>query len=223
MSNFECGYCHREFVREGAFLKHECTQMKRAKEIQTPLGQAAYSYYGKWMRSYRRQVPTIQVFMTSKYYNTFINFTKHTHKVNMADVDIFIRLMKTKDIAPGLWTKDAAYSLYLAHLDRTVDPMEMAQITIDELWDYAEDKRISVSKVFSVMEIHECMDMIRQRKLTPWILLKCSSFGDLIRRATPEQCTLIEDLIRPMYWKYRFDKNPEVVQQMSRIVEAMEL
>jgi hypothetical protein len=204
-------------------MKHECKQMKRAKEIQTPLGQAAYSYYSKWMRSYNRRAPTIQVFSTSKYYATFITITKHFQKVQLADVDIFIRLMRTKDIAPNLWTKDAAYSLYLAHLDRTADPMDMAQITIDELWDLSEERGCEITGVFGVMEIHECMELIRKRKLTPWILLRCSTFGNLMRRASQEERKLLEELIRPAYWKYRFDKSPETVTQMTRIVQAMGL
>ena len=223
MSNFECGYCHNTFVREGAFIKHKCKQMKRAEEIQTPLGQAGYSFYGKWNRAYNRRVPAIQQFVDSKFYTVFVNCAKHHTLVKLADVDLFIKLMKQKDLPPNMWRRDEVYSLYLEYLDRQCDPIDRARITMNELCDIAEELQVPLDQVFTKFSVSETMELIRQRKLTPWILLKSSSFKQLLIRASPEERSIFENLIRPAYWRFKFDQQPEIVAIMTALVSEMNI
>ena len=74
--DFVCTFCGKHYQRETAYMKHECKQMKRDAQIKTPIGQAAYSYYSKWMRAHRKMIPAIENFMTSKYYTSFIKFAE---------------------------------------------------------------------------------------------------------------------------------------------------
>lgn len=221
--NYQCGYCHRYFSRETAFMKHECKAMKRSSEIQTPLGQAAYSLYGKWMRSYNRNVPTIQVFSTSKYYSTFVKIAEFVKGVKLVDVDAFVRLMKDKEIQPSLWTDDRSYVMFIEYMDRHVDPMTRVEITVTELQDMAEELSCDISEVMDHMTPYECIELLRSRVLTPWILPHMDQFKRLFLRSGPEQRQLLETLIRPAYWQLQFSRNPGIVTAITEVARSLNL
>lgn len=223
MKNFECAYCKTGYVRESAFMKHECKQMLRAKEIQTPVGQSAYSIYCKWMRSYNRNAPNIQVFLTSKYYTNFIKISKYFVKVNIVDIDMFIRLMKMKELGPNLWLRDDVYSLYLDFVDRLSDPYDMVKLSINELMDISEEYSCDVSDVFSHVSTSEILDLIRQRRLSPWLLLRSAKFKQLLIQSTTEETSIFENLIKPAYWSYKFKQHPEVLTAVKMCVSELGL
>ena len=80
---WECKFCGTRFKLENRYMVHRCKAMKRDEQIRTPLGQSAWSYYQKWMKAYRRAVPSIETFLTSNFYTTFIKFAKFAQKVGL--------------------------------------------------------------------------------------------------------------------------------------------
>lgn len=221
--NFECGYCHRTFVRENAFMKHRCKTMIRAEEIVTPQGQTAYNYYAKWMHSYKRKVPTIQVFTTSRYYTTFFKFADFAKRMDLMNIDTFIRYMKIKDIQPSLWMHDRTYVLYLEYVDNHISPMDRVSYMLNELQDYAEEFGCDISEVLDNMTPNECMDEIRKRVFTPWLLSHMTQFKRMVLRCSSEERKIMEDLIRPPYWKLQFNKQPESVEVIKTIAKEFKL
>jgi len=221
--NFECGYCHRQFTREGAFMKHECKTMIRAREIHTIPGQMAYGFYVKWMKAMDRKCPTIQVFSTSKYYTTFMKFAKFVTTVNLVDVDLYITTMTEKQLQPSTWTLNAAYVYYLEYLDKAVDPMDRVEYMIKELHDLAEDKSCEMSVVLDNMTPNECLDLIRSRTFTGWLLLNMRQFRTLVKRCNSEQKTLFESVMRPAYWHGMFKQRPDIVKAVQQIVKTFDL
>jgi hypothetical protein len=67
------------------------------------------------------------------------------------------------------------------------------------------------------------MELIRQRKLTPWILMKSARFKQLLVRGSEEEVAIFQNLIRPPYWRYKFDKSPETVEIMEQLVASFNL
>jgi hypothetical protein len=190
--------------------------MERDEEVRTPIGQAAHSFYCKWMKAYKRMAPDIAAFLTSKYYMSFIRFAKYVKSVKLADVDEFILLMKDRDISPTIWTNEQAYSLYLEYLDKVIAPSKQAQITINTLFNIADEYDVEVNKVFTVLHPSEVLQYIRERKFSPWILLHSKEFEKLMLRCDTEQRKLFGDLMRPNYWRLKFSQKPETVELMRR-------
>jgi hypothetical protein len=222
-ANFECKFCHKVYVREDAYMKHECKQMKRAAEIKTAIGQSAYLYYSKWMNMNKRKAPTIEVFTTSRYYNAFIKFAEYVKRINIHDVDAFLSLVVERDLAPTMWTNDKVYVLYIEYLDRKVGPMRQANTTIQTFFNIADAAECDVSEIFDYVSPAEVIQMLRQRRLSPWLLLNSGKFKQMFVACTPEQRSIFEDLIRPMFWKIRFQKHPETVDYMKRYISELGL
>lgn len=218
---WECGYCLKQFQRESAFLRHKCPEMERAEKTQSIQGQAAYVYYSEWMKAYKRKVPPIETFTTSRYFNSFVKFAVYVKKLNIARPDAFVRLMKEKDISPMLWTRDECYTMYLEWNDRRSAPMEQAEITIKTIIDITDAANIEPAEVFNVMHPREIVQLVRLRKLSPWILLCSTAFKDLLTRMEDHDKEELLNVIGYNYWATKFEQNPEIVEQMKVFAKEM--
>ena len=221
---FQCKFCEQRFHLETRFLKHHCKQMQRDEEFRTTEGQAAWQYYQKWMRVYRRTVPKSSAFLHSKFYNCFIRFARFVKKVNLPDPELFIWLMKEKDFSPTIWHDDKVYALYLEFLDRRAPPIKQARITINTLFDIATSNDCEVSEVFDKLTSNEVIHLLRQRRLSPWILLNSQVFTQFfINKVVGEERIIMESIIRPDYWHEKFSSSPEDVERMKLYVAELSL
>jgi len=222
---YECEHCHTSFVREVNYLKHKCTQMVREEEINTPRGQAAYSLYGRWLKSHNRAIPTVNTFLTSKVYSTFIEFAAFIKKVKIPDTDLFIRLMKDRSIHPQLWLHDSVYALYMEYLDAQVSPVQHMKYTVDTLYKLADIFECEVKQLFHELTVSELSQLIRERRISPWILLHSREFKKLLIKINPDERSVFETLIRPGYWTFVLDKNSNKkhVELAKNIVEGLKI
>lgn len=223
-TRFQCKFCQQRFVHEDRFLNHKCKQMIRDEQVRSTEGQAAWVYYQEWMKSYQRIVPNIKSFLHSKYFNAFYRFALFVKTVRMPDTTMFIKMMREKDISPTIWTNDQVYSLYLEYLDRRGKPEKHAEITINTLFDIAEDNDVDIKDVFTITAPNQIIQLLRQRKISPWILLNSSKFATFfVQRTNPEERIIIESIIRPTYWKTKFEKHPDVIKKMKKYVQELHL
>ena len=224
MDPYECAFCHATFVVEGKYMKHYCDKQLRVDTMKTITGQNMYSYYSKWMISYHRIVPKHESFLSSKYYMAFSRFNEFVNRVNIPDVDMFITLMREKEICPTIWANDQVYSIYLEHIDRRATPSEQAKITIQTLFKVAEAADCDTSEVFDVLTPNDVIQFLRTRQLSPWLLLLSPKFKHfLVNKTTPEQRIVLEAIIRPHYWKAKFEKNAGDVLTIKKYITALNL
>jgi len=222
--DFQCKFCHRGFVIESRFLAHRCKKMIRAEEIKTPIGQAAWSYYQKWMKAYRRMVPPIKSFLNSKKYVSFVKFAKFVQKTQIPDTNAFIWLMKEKDIDPTIWTNDQVYSQYIEFLDRRASPYNQAKLTVTTLYKVADAADVEVPDLFDFLESNEVIQLFRQRRLSPWLMLHSSKFRKFfVSKLSNEQQIILETIIRPRYWSEKFKNNPKAVEDMKKYIRELNL
>lgn len=218
---FECKYCMKVFKRESSFMKHRCADMARADDIRTPDGMAAYAQYCTWMTVSKRKAPDIETFSTSRYFRSFINFVEKARKLRLPSTETFIKLMTQKNISPMLWCRDECYSLYLEWIDRTSDPIDQASTTVDTLYKIADAGEVDTSLVFTLINYRELMQLIRQRLISPWLLLCSSAFKSFLVELSESERDELLNLIGYSYWAEKFDANPKIVEQMKII--AVEL
>lgn len=220
---FQCKFCKARFVHEQRFLAHKCKQMIRDEEFRTPIGQAAWLHYQEWMKVHRRQVPRADSFLHSKYYRSFIRFAEFAKKIRLPEVKTFIWWMKEKDIDPVLWTSDGAYASYLEFIDRKGDPRTQAKITIQTIFQLADAANVDHTQVFDVVTPSEIIQLIRERRISPWLMLHSKKFHTFVLNATAEERTILETIIRPHYWVQKFQEAPDAVVLMKRYVSELKL
>lgn len=212
------------FKLESRYMNHRCKAMIRDDQIKTPMGQAAWSYYQKWMKAQRRASPSIETFLTSKFYSTFFKFAEFVQKVGLPDVDLFVWFMTEKKIQPVIWANDQIYTSYIEFIDKKADPQKEAQRTINYLFRIAEEFNCDVQDVFEHLHPNDVIQMLHRRQLSPWILLHSPKFKQfLINKTTKDERIVMETIIRPNYWAKKKNKHPEVVIQMKRYVRELDL
>lgn len=221
-SRFQCTYCQRTYDSEAWFMSHKCEQMIRNEEIGTPLGQAAWIIYQKWMKASKKSVNNVNQFIKSKrYYRTFMKFAEFTKKVKLTDIDIFIRMAVMRNIQPQLWTHELIYKAYLEFLDNSVTPQELAEITVDLVKKMADAADCPVDEIFSYLTPGEIAQLIRDRKLYPWILLRSQRFGDYFQTLDQDDKNHLISAIKPKFWKYKFEAQPDTDKWMKTKVREL--
>lgn len=191
--------------------------------METPTGQAAWFHYQSWMRAQHHLIPHIKSFLHSKFYSPFIRFAEFAKKVRLPDPDLYIIQMVNLDMAPMLWTNDLVYVAFIEYMDKKVPANKNAQITIETLFDYAAALNCEIYEVFDHIDPNEAIQLIRQRKLSPWLLLNSDKFFRFLIGLSKEQRIVLDTIIRPNYWAEKLKTNPETVVQMKRFVKELDL
>lgn len=223
-SNFICKYCHKSFKVESRYLKHKCQQMIKMEEMQSPAGQTAFHYYSLWMRYQKRNPPQPSAFMASKSFRTFVNFVKFAQNVGLVKIDKFIMLMVEKDFPPFMWHTDSVYSLYLNYLQHNTTPKEHFATSLETLMAVADSRNIDITDVFDVLTPADIIKYLRIRKLSPWLLLFSRKFKIMLsERASPEQQSIIDELIQPTVWIELLPKYPQEREQFKKYISEIGL
>lgn len=223
-ANFKCSHCHHSFVHEDRLLRHKCKQMIRKEEFESPIGQAAWLHYQTWMKSAHKMVPPVKSFLHSKFFNAFVRYAKFVKDVRIPDPELYIRFMIQLDIPPVMFTSDQIYSAFLIHMDKKVPAVKNAKITIDTLFNLAEDNDIDITDVFSTIDPNDIIQLVRQRKLSAWLLLRSKKFLVMCRdRMSRDQRILLETIIIPKIWAQKLKDHPEDVKTIDDFVEALGL
>jgi len=212
---YQCTYCLKVFLREDPFLLHKCELMRREDEIKTPLGQVAWTYYQKWLKTYKKTVDIHNFVNSKRYYRSFMRFADFAQRVHITEIDIFIQMMREKNIPPQLWTNDQIYALFMEYLDHTASPIELGEKTVKFLSQIAEAFDCKVEDVFDQLQPGDVMQFIRERKFTPWLLLRSWRFGRYLQSLDTEEKELFTNLIKKPFWEYKFENNPEIVKWMD--------
>lgn len=225
-TNYQCHHCNKRFKYERFFIRHTCKLMQRQDLFQTPTGQAARGYYEKWMKLQGRRVPEHKSFLRSTYFTSFIKFAEFVKELKLPSVDIFIKMMVQEQYTPTMWRMNEVYVKYIEHLDYNTLPLDQAQITVKTIDRIADAAECKPNEIFDIITASEVAELIRQRKLSPWILLNSKKFFEFLHKTKKEsapQFSLLASLLRTSYWKTKFNKDLKSVNQMKEIISGLGL
>lgn len=223
-AHFKCSHCGHSFVYEDRLLKHRCKPMIRKEEFQTPQGQAAYQFFQIWMKANHRLVPAAKAFIHSKFYNAFMRFAKFVKETRIPDPETYIRYMIQLDAQPKMWTNNEIYVTFIEHMDKRVPALKNAKITIDTLFNTAEELGCEINEIFEKIDPNDLIKLLIQRRVSPWVLLKSPKFTKMYStRMTKEQQMILETIIIPKIWTQKIKNNPEAVEQIDRFIKALGL
>lgn len=218
---FECKFCNKEFKSEMIFMNHRCSSMVRHEQLLSADGQGAYYYYSIWMKAFNRKVPSIEAFGTSRYFNSFLKYMEFIKRVNLAHPEKFVQLMVDKDISPMLWQRPECYSMYLEWNDYKSTPIEQADTTTDTLFKISDAANLAIGDVFEFLHTREIIQLIKERKLSPWILLCSGKFKEKLNNVSKEDYDELINLINPGYWSTKMQKDKESLELMKQIVKEI--
>ena len=222
-SNWLCTDCNKRFAGETGFMNHRCEPRRRREELASPLGQAAYGYYRDWMKLRKFSQPNAEAFKESKFYRMFIRFAQMVIDANISRPDRYMELMIEGEIQPALWCADGAYTLYTKWVDLLSDPMEQVSDSINYLLDICEKENVPLPNIFEHLGVQRLLNLIRQRRLSPWFLFCSASFGKILKSIDNSQLKAFNVVVNAQYWSERFTNDKKTVRDIKALVKELGL
>ena len=218
---YECKFCKKQFFNERAFMKHECTQMRRSYEIQTIVGQKAYGLYKYWLEKQRRKPPAIEGFLNSSYYSSFIKFVQWVGETAIPDPTLYVEEMVKNKIAPALWRRNEAYQMFLEYMDKKSDPYTQVSISVDTILLFSEGLEIPPGDVFKFLSIHDIIQLIHQRRLSPWLLFCSTKFKEWLNSLQEGERNELMKIIGINFWSQKLEKSQKEVTEIREIAKVL--
>lgn len=220
---YQCKYCKKKFMKEQPFMKHECQQMLRSREIQTVVGQQAYQLYKLWLEKQRKKPPPVETFITSTFYTAFFKFAQFTRATSVNRPEVYVDLMVKEGLSPSLWRGDDAYRMYIEHIDKKLDPYLQAETTLKVLDEIVMQKKVQLSSVFDSLAFGEVLSLVSKKHLSPWLLFCSGKFRAWMGKLDRSDQELLLMTMGYSYWKDVLDRNPAIVKDMQAIVTDLGL
>lgn len=220
---YSCKHCGRKFMKEQPFMKHECQQMLRSREVQTVVGQQAYALYKVWLEKQRRKSPPPETFTSSTFYTGFYKFAQFTRATGINNPELYVDLMVKEGLSPTLWRGDEAYRIYIEHVDKKLDPYKQAEATLKVLDDIALQKQLPLADVFNSLKFGEVLSLVSKKHISPWLLLCSNKFKDWVKALDKSDQELLMMNMGWHYWRDALAKHPDVVKDMQAIVADLGL
>lgn len=192
--------------------------MRRNKQLQTVEGQLAYQLYCDWMRANHRIAPSADSFKRSQYYRSFFKFAEFVQKTKIPDTDKYIRVMIKKQLPPTLWTANEAYGYFIDYFDANTSPLHLATNSLKTLLKISDELGIDLENVFEHLSAGEIIELIRQRRLSPWLLLNSTAFKQKYADSSEEEAILYESIMHFDQWSRKIKKYPDVKSKIKQIV-----
>jgi len=222
-SKWHCAFCDKRFAAEGNFMKHHCEEKRRLEQLKSPLGQAALGYYRDWMKLKKFSQPSAEAFMESRYYRPFITFAQLVIDANISRPDRYAELMVEGDISPTLWCRGQCYAMYLEWTDKLTDPLDQVQESINYLLDLCEKEGVELPKIFEHLGAQRVLSLVRQRRLTPWLLFCSPKFGKFLKLLDQSQLKVFDGVVSSSYWGNRFQTEKATINNIKMIVAEVGL
>ena len=170
-----------------------------------------------------RSNPPIETFLTSAYYTSFIRFSEWVRETGIPDSRKYVELMVDAKIAPALWRRNEAYQIFLEHFDKKTSPLSQATTTIETILTLAEGLECEPGEVFSKFQVGDILELIQQRRLSPWLLFCSKSFKDWYQSLHTVDRSALMKSIGIDYWANKMESKPGVVAELKSIAESIGL
>ena len=223
VKSWTCHHCGHPFASERVFMKHRCREMDRHEELRSPIGQAAYAFYTEWMKLQSRKAPAIETFAGSHFYSSFIKFARHVKKVHLPTPLAFVRSMVDNKIDPTLWTRDNVYVLYMKGYDDVVSPTKQFIQSVDLIMKLAADHEVAPELVFRTLGVDKLLDLVQQRKLSPWFLLASDAFRVYMMSRSEDDSMRLHDGVQVSAMIDRIKRNESTFAEFSKATKELGL
>ena len=219
---FVCEYCNHKFTREKTLFVHVCEQKRRAlskSEKHVVLAFDAFNRFYKHLQKNTNGDKTYDEFSKSPYYNAFVKFGSFVSNVNPLYPDRFIDYVVTSGVKLDHWCREELYDKYVVDLIKK-EPVEVAlQRTINHMMAWAEEHQAQWNHYFLYVSLSRATFDIRDGKVSPWLVLNCTSGKDMVKKFSDEQLSAISVVMDIPFWLKKFRSLPADIDFVKQIVK----
>ena len=223
---YVCEYCGKGFTREKTLAVHMCQPKRRflqRGEKRVQLGLIAFNKFYKLSAGSKRD-KTYDEFDKSPYYNAFVKFGSFVNNVKPLYPEKYIDHVVTSGVKLDHWCREEMYEKYAINLikkEGVETALERSVMTMMEWAD--EQEQAPWNHYFNYVSLNRAVWHIRDGKISPWLILNCSSGKEMLSKLNDEQLEIIYPMINPEHWAVRFKRQTSDVQLVKDIAKESNL
>ena len=121
------------------------------------------------------------------------------------------------------WCREGLYEDYVLHLVKN-EPVEVAlQRTISHMLEWANNNNSVWNHYFNYVSTNRATFDIKDGKISPWLILNCTSGKKLLANLNDEQLSSVGVTIDPVFWQKKFKKHEHDMDLVKDVVKESNL
>ena len=222
---YACEYCGNGYMKEKTLAAHMCEKKRRAlqkDEKRVRLGFYAFQRFYKLSAGNKKE-KTYEEFCQSPYYNAFVKFGSFISNVRPLYPEKYIDYVVTSGVKLDHWARDELYEKYALEFILKEDVTTALERSVKTMMDWAEENNAQWNSYFNYVSTNKAVWHIKDGKVSPWLLLNCSSGKEMLGKFNDEQLEMVYHVINPQHWAMRFKRLPNDVQLVKDVAKESKL
>lgn len=210
---WKCAFCDRPFTRKVWYDRHTCDKKKRFMRSNSIGVQKAYRLFIHWQRRTgllrRGKEKSMEEFCKSPFYNTFIKLVEFASGQYVVSAFLYVDWLAEKRVPDFKWTDREQAELFMTDYRKYQIPEEQAKATGDNIKAWCRDKGLSVTEFFDVVSPSQVMTMIREGRLSPWVLFSYEPAVRMVEKLDDETFFMLDEFLNAQHWVEEVERNPD--------------
>lgn len=196
-------------------------RLRESNEYEVLAAFEAQKYYNRMM--HRRGSTDIDKFVKTATYTHFVKLIRFSKEVHLPDLELYIKLMVDSKRSPNTWCTDRSYRVFLQKMNTSTNATDAIRLSAKELQDFSEKAELPVKEIVSLMAMPDVLQMIRQRRISPWIILNSRLFAQKISESDASQRDALSKIVDPDYWTIVMAQNRKAIKFAKDVCSALEI
>lgn len=220
---FTCTFCRRDFVRKTWYEKHMCDKKQRFMDRNNITVIKAHRLFNHWQQRAklmrRGREKTIEEYCKSPMFGAFKRLAEFTTSEYVVSGFKYVDWLVDNKIPEAKWCNPRDLDDYRAYLRATEEPQKQAETSCKNIRVWCTDNGISMPEFFTTISPGQALNMVRENKLSPWVLLGYQPCVDgLTSRFKPELLFTLNEHINVPYWLEKTEADTDGVAKVNEVL-----
>lgn len=222
---YSCQFCGNKYMQEKTLAVHICEQKRRYLAKDEKHVNIGYITFNKFFQLTQKlgQNKTYEEFARSPYYNAFVKFGSFVNNTNPLYPEKFIDYVIRSGVKLDHWCRDSLYESYVINLIHTESVETALERSVAHMQAWANDNNSVWNHYFRYVSTNRSVFDIKDGKVSPWLVLNCTSGKDMLANFRDDQLSAIGNIINPQVWVKKFKNQKFDLDLVRQIVKESNL
>lgn len=220
-TKIKCPHCKKALASEDALIKHYCEKKRRWLEKDSTINKVAFYTFQRFhnLNFPGKKEKNYEEFMNSRYYTSFINFSRHINSLDYIDKSQYIDYVIKHQIPLSNWSHTYVYEGYVKDkvLRESIDDAFIRSLQVLEEW--SEEEEISWREFYNRANTSYIKILLKSGKLSPWIIF-LENGEKILERLSISDINEIEFLLDGETWSRKLALNKKRIKQLNELIKG---
>jgi hypothetical protein len=223
--SYSCQFCGNKYMQEKTLAVHICEQKRRYLAKDEKHVNIGYIAFNKFFQLTQKlgQNKTYEEFARSPYYNAFVKFGSFVNNTNPLYPEKFIDYVIRSGVKLDHWCRDSLYETYVINLIHTESVETALERSVAHMQSWAADNNSLWNHYFKYVSTNRSVFDIKDGKVSPWLVLNCTSGKEMLANFRDDQLSAIGNIINPQIWVKKFKNQKFDLDLVRQIVKESNL